>query len=155
MHRFFPALGSMTGARVTELPVNHHARKYGVSKYGFDRILKVLSDIFAVNLIIRFSSMPLKGFSICSLPFLFLAFLFSILAIFALIYNWTSGKALIFFIAAALSGMGFIHLVSLGVLGELIVGTSDLSHTQMPEITKKIICIADELEEEPILSRVI
>jgi len=61
MHRFFPALASMTGARVTEIPVNHYPRKFGVSKYGFDRIFKVFSDIFAMNLIIRFSSMPLMG----------------------------------------------------------------------------------------------
>jgi len=139
MHRFFPALASMTGARVTEVPVNHHPRKYGVSKYGFDRILKVFSDIFAMNLIIRFSSMPLKGFAVCSLPFLLLTMLFGVLAGFALIYEWTTGKALFFFIATALSGMAFVHLIILGVLGELIVGTSDLSHTELPEITKKTV----------------
>ena len=69
MHRFFPALASMTGARITEIPVNHYERKYGVSKYGFERILKVFSDIFAMNLIIRFSSTPLKGFAFSSIPF--------------------------------------------------------------------------------------
>jgi len=41
MHRFLPALASMTGARVTELPVNHFPRKYGSSKYGFERIFNV------------------------------------------------------------------------------------------------------------------
>ncbi|HDH53449.1 MAG TPA: glycosyltransferase, partial [Nitrospirae bacterium] len=51
MHRFFPALASMTGASVTEIPVNHHPRKYGASKYGFDRIFKVFSDILAMSLI--------------------------------------------------------------------------------------------------------
>ena len=141
MHRFFPALASMTGARVTEVPVNHYPRKYGVSKYGFDRIFKVFSDIFAMNLIIRFSSMPLKGFTVCSLPFLLLTMLFGVLAGSALIYEWTTGKALFFLVATALSGMAFVHLIILGVLGELIVGTSDLSHTELPEITKKTILI--------------
>ena len=89
MHRFFPALASMTGAKITEVPVNHFPRKYGASKYGFDRILKVLSDIFAMNLIIRFSSMPLKGFTVCSLPFLLLTLFFGVLAVLALIYQWT------------------------------------------------------------------
>jgi len=144
MHRFFPALASMTGAQVTEIPVSHHPRKYGVSKYGFSRILKVLSDIFAMNLIIRFSAMPLKGFAVCSLPFLLLTVAFGILAVLSLIYQWTSGKALFFFIATALSSMAFVHLITLGVLGELVVGTSDLSHTQLPEITKKRITVDKE-----------
>jgi len=138
MHRFFPALASMTGARVTEVPVNHNARKYGVSKYGFERILKVFSDIFAMNLIIRFSSTPLKGFAFSSIPFFLMMVFFGILAILAWNFQWTSGKTLFFFIAMALSGMAVVHLITLGVLGELVVGTSDLSHTKLPRF-KKII----------------
>jgi glycosyltransferase involved in cell wall biosynthesis len=139
MHRFFPALASMTGARVTEMPVTHHPRRYGSSKYGFDRIFKVMSDIFAMNLIIRFSSNPLKGFGLLAAPLGVLTTLFAVLAILALIYGWTAGKALFFFIATALLGMGFVHLVALGIISELVVNTSDLSHTQLPELTKKAV----------------
>ena len=87
MHRFLPALASMTGARVTEVPVKHHSRKYGVSKYGFERILKVFSDIFAMNLIIRFSSTPLKGFAFSSIPFFLMALFFGILAVLILEFS--------------------------------------------------------------------
>ncbi|MCG2777043.1 MAG: glycosyltransferase family 2 protein [Desulfobacterales bacterium] len=149
MHRFFPALASMTGARVTEVPVKHHPRKYGVSKYGFERIFKVLSDIFAMNLIIRFSSMPLKGFAVSSIPFLLLTLFFGTFAVLAWHYEWTSGKALFFFIATALSGMSVVHLIALGVLGELVVGTSDLSHTRLPEMTKKTIVVNSEDPDSP------
>jgi hypothetical protein len=144
MHRFFPALASMTGARVTEVPVDHHPRKYGVSKYGFDRIFKVFSDIFSMNLIIRFSSNPLKGFAVCATPFVFLTLFFIILGMLASIFNWTPGKSLFFLSSAGLSGMAAIHLIALGVIGELVVGTSDLTHTQMPEITKKRIITNNE-----------
>lgn len=137
MHRFFPALASMTGARVTEVPVKHYSRKYGVSKYGFDRILKVLSDIFAINLIIRFSSNPLKGFVLCAVPFLLLSLFFGGLTLLALILQWTEGKAFFFIVVTALTGMAVVHLMALGVVGELVVNTSDLSHTRMPEIMKK------------------
>ena len=159
MHRFLPALASMTGARVAEIPVNHYPRKYGISKYGFERVLKVFSDIFAMNLIIRFSSMPLKGFSVCSLPFLLLTVLFGILTILAWNYQWTSGKALFFFIATALSGMSVVHLIALGVLGELVVGTSDLSHTRLPEITRKTILgknanQAESIKKSKIVSQI-
>lgn len=76
MHRLLPALAKMTGARIAEVPVQHYPRKYGSSKYGFERIFKVLSDILAMNLIIRFSSNPLKGFVMCALPFCFVEFIF-------------------------------------------------------------------------------
>jgi glycosyltransferase involved in cell wall biosynthesis len=141
MHRFFPALASMTGARVTEVSVKHNSRKYGVSKYGFDRILKVFSDLFAMNLLIRFSSNPLKGFVFCAVPLVFLTLFFSALGTLAVLLQWTPGKALFFLISAALNGMAVVHLVTLGVLGELVIGTSDLGHTQLPVITKKTISV--------------
>jgi glycosyltransferase involved in cell wall biosynthesis len=137
MHRFFPALASMTGASILEIPVNHRSRKYGVSKYGFNRIFKVFSDIFAMNLIVRFSSKPLKGFAVTSIPFLLLTIIFGSLAVMAHQLHWTPGKSLFFFISTALSGMAFIHLITLGVLAELVVGTSDLSHTQLAEVTRR------------------
>ena len=149
MHRFLPALASMTGAQVTEVPVKHHPRKYGVSKYGFERIFKVFSDIFAMNLIIRFSSMPLKGFAVSSIPFLLLTLLCGTLAVLAWHYEWTSGKALFFFLATALSGMSVVHLIALGILGELVVGTSDLSHTKLSGITRKTIVGHSEYHDSP------
>ncbi len=137
MHRFFPAIASMTGARVTEVPVKHYPRKYGVSKYGFDRILKVLSDIFSINLIIHFSAMPLKGFAICACPFIFLSLFFGVVGITAITFHWSSGKSLFFLFFAALNMMTSLNLIMLGILGELVVGTSDLKHTKMSEITKR------------------
>jgi glycosyltransferase involved in cell wall biosynthesis len=131
MHRFFPALASMTGARVAELPVSHHPRRFGVSKYGFNRIFKVFSDIFAINLIIRFSSSPLKGFALCALPFALLAGGFGTLALMAWWLDWTAGKALFFSVGSGLSFLGVALMVSLGTIGELAVGLSDLSHTRL------------------------
>ena len=71
---------------------------------------------------------------------------FGVLAALALTLKWTTGKALLFMIATALTGMAVIHLTTLGVIGELVVGTSDLSHTELPEITKKT--IASNAEEQ-------
>lgn len=137
MHRFFPALASMTGAQVAEIETLHHPRKYGVSKYGFNRIFKVLSDIFAINLIIRFSSNPLKGFFLCALPFFLMTGFFCFLGVFALILGWTPGKASFFMLGSGLCGFTAVYLIVLGVLGELVVNSSDLTHTHLPEITKK------------------
>jgi hypothetical protein len=137
MHRFFPALVSMTGARITEIPVQHYPRQHGVSKYGFNRIFKVFSDIIAINLIIKFSSLPLKGFAVLSLPFLFLSLFLGTAAILGLMLNWSAGKPMFFLLSSVLSVTAVVHLLALGVLAELIIGTSDLQHTSLPEITMK------------------
>jgi glycosyltransferase involved in cell wall biosynthesis len=136
MHRFLPVLASMTGARVTEVVVNHHARQYGQSKYGFDRIFKVFNDIFSIILIVKFSTMPLLGFSLCALPFFILALLFGILSIASVIYTWTPGKLLLFSLSASFSLMGMFHFIALGIIAEIVVGTSDLTHTQLSQISK-------------------
>jgi glycosyltransferase involved in cell wall biosynthesis len=139
MHRFFPAFASMTGARVTEIPVTHHPREHGVSKYGFSRILKVFSDIFSMNLIIRFSSMPLTGFVLCALPFLTMTIFFGGLSLAAFLFNWTGHKVSFFLIAAVISGMAVAHLIFLGIIGELVVGMRNGTHFEMPELLKETI----------------
>jgi glycosyltransferase involved in cell wall biosynthesis len=144
MHRFFPVLVSMTGARVAEIPVNHHARKFGKSKYGLNRIFKVFSDIFSIVLLVKFSSAPLLGFSLCAVPFGFLGLFFTILSVLSWYLDWTEGKALFFIFTAGLSFMGMIHLVALGIVSEMVVGTSDLSHAQLPQITKRAIVMSSE-----------
>jgi glycosyltransferase involved in cell wall biosynthesis len=149
MHRFFPALASMTGARVVEIPVGHHPRRYGRSKHGMNRVFKVMSDIVSIVLIVKFSSMPLVGFSLVALPFLCLGLLFGLLAVTATALDWTEGKSLFFTFTAGLSFMGVLHLLALGIISEMVVGTSDLSHTQLPQISGKTVCVAHYKEAEP------
>jgi glycosyltransferase involved in cell wall biosynthesis len=142
MHRFFPVLSSMTGARVAEIPVDHHPREYGTSKYGFDRILKVFSDVFSIILIVKFSSRPLLGFTLCALPFLCLGLFFSLLSVLAVTSGWTEGKDLFFTVSAGLCFLGMFHLVALGIVSEMVVGTSDLSHTLLPQISRKRVSLS-------------
>lgn len=70
MHRFLPALSSMTGARIDEVVVRHHPRVHGESKYGISRTFKVLADMVAVKIITQFSTRPGRWFGILSLPWL-------------------------------------------------------------------------------------
>jgi glycosyltransferase involved in cell wall biosynthesis len=65
MHRFIPAVAAATaGARITEIPVRHHARRFGVSKYGLSRVGKVLADLLVIKMIRTFRDRPLVMFSI-------------------------------------------------------------------------------------------
>ncbi len=73
MHRFMAALGVGIGARITELPVRHHARHAGKSKYGLGRIFRVLADLVGIKMLINFAAHPIRWFLLLSLPLFFVA----------------------------------------------------------------------------------
>ena len=62
MHRFIPAMSSIAGARIVEVPVRHHARQFGQSKYGLSRIYKVLLDLIAIRLVVAYANQPIVWF---------------------------------------------------------------------------------------------
>ena len=62
MHRFLPALMSIRGCRLVELPVNHRSRQFGSSKYGFSRIYKVFFDLMTIKALLVFARRPLLCF---------------------------------------------------------------------------------------------
>jgi glycosyltransferase involved in cell wall biosynthesis len=68
MHRFLPALAAATAnARIAEVPVRHHARRFGVSKYGLSRIAKLLADLLTIKMIASFRESPLAMFGLGAL----------------------------------------------------------------------------------------
>jgi glycosyltransferase involved in cell wall biosynthesis len=68
-HRFLPAMSRGSGARVAEIVVNHRARRFGRSKYGLERAVRVLLDLFVIKMISQFAHRPLHYFGLFSLPF--------------------------------------------------------------------------------------
>jgi glycosyltransferase involved in cell wall biosynthesis len=68
-HRFLPVLSAGSGARVAEVVVNHRPRRFGKSKYGLGRALRVLVDLLAVQMIASFSQRPLSYFALLTAPF--------------------------------------------------------------------------------------
>jgi glycosyltransferase involved in cell wall biosynthesis len=62
MHRFIPVFAHAIGAKITELPVHHHARKFGKAKYGLERTIKVILDLFTVKFLLSYSSKPIYLF---------------------------------------------------------------------------------------------
>jgi glycosyltransferase involved in cell wall biosynthesis len=70
MHRFVPIYAAWNGGRVTEIPVQHHARVHGQSKYGMERVIKVLLDLLVVKFLFRYAGKPIYvfgGFGLLSL----------------------------------------------------------------------------------------
>ncbi|MFA4796576.1 glycosyltransferase family 2 protein [Leptospira kirschneri] len=81
MHRFIPIYANWMGARLTEIPVTHYPRKFGVSKYGMNRIIKVMLDLFVVEFLHRYSTKPIYvfgGFAILNICLGLFAFIFMV-----------------------------------------------------------------------------
>ena len=62
MHRFIPVFAHAVGARITELPVHHHARKFGKANYGLERTAKIILDLFTVKFLLSYSNKPIYLF---------------------------------------------------------------------------------------------
>src|SRR5256714_14828261 len=62
LHRFIPALAAEVGAKIVEVPVRHHARTRGASKYGLDRTFRVVLDLLWIKFLMRFLHRPLQAF---------------------------------------------------------------------------------------------
>ncbi len=62
MHRFIPVFAHSVGAKITEVPVHHHERRFGRANYGLDRTLKVILDLFTVKFLLSYSHKPMRLF---------------------------------------------------------------------------------------------
>jgi glycosyltransferase involved in cell wall biosynthesis len=71
MHRFIPVFANWVGARIAEVQVNHHPRKYGKTKYGLERTVKVILDLFTVKYLVSYSSKPIYLFGGTGLGLIF------------------------------------------------------------------------------------
>jgi glycosyltransferase involved in cell wall biosynthesis len=119
-HRFIPALSASAGARITEMPVRHHARRFGESKYGISRTLKVLVDLITLKMITTFRSRPLLGFGVASLPAIAVALVFGVLWLFSLTHFGPEKAGALVFPGAGLLAIGVaFYLFMLGLVAEV------------------------------------
>jgi hypothetical protein len=132
-HRFIPALSASVGARITEMPVRHHARRFGESKYGISRTVKVLVDLLTLKMITTFRSKPLIGFAVVSTVALVAALLFGLMWAIALTqFGPEKARALVFPGAALLwLGTGF-YLIMLGLVAEVALRNEQESASAIP-----------------------
>lgn len=71
MHRFIPAYAAWSGAKVTEIVVNHRPRVHGASKYGLSRVFKVILDLMVVKFLTKYFNKPIHFFGAAGFTFLF------------------------------------------------------------------------------------
>ena len=126
MHRFIPIYASWSGARVTEIPVEHHPRTMGKSKYGLSRTIKVVFDLMTIKFMASYQTKPLYVFGWAGL----LTFLVSFLcAVFAFLMKFASWPHHADFIQTPLPVLTMVMLVLgiqfflMGLLAEMLVRT--------------------------------
>ena len=98
-----------------EVEVRHHPRVAGESKYGISRVLKVIADLFAIQMLTRFREYPLRWFGMLGLPFL----LASLLATGATAAHWPG--TVVMPAVALLTSLTFLSCLLYGLLGEVII----------------------------------
>ncbi len=123
LHRFIPAIASWQGVTVTELPVRHAPRRFGRSKYGISRTLRVLLDLVTVRFLLSYGTRPMQIFGLLGLLAGGLGMLISAyLTWIKLAYGAAIADRPLLLLAVLLIVLG-VQFMSLGLIGELVVRT--------------------------------
>lgn len=123
MHRFIPVFANSVGARITEMPVRHHPRKFGKTKYGLERTVKVILDLFTVKFLVSYSSKPIYlfggtggGLMVISSVIMMYLFFRRVFASVSVTFSPLFQTSVMFFI------LGFQSIL-MGLIAELLVRT--------------------------------
>ncbi|HKP87712.1 MAG TPA: glycosyltransferase family 2 protein [Blastocatellia bacterium] len=147
MHRFIPIYAGWAGGRVTEIPVTHHARKAGRSKYGLSRTVKVLFDLITIKFMASFLTKPLYLFGSAGLFCLIVSF-FALM--FALYYRFVRDVHLnrmpLATLAMIMFAMG-VQFIFMGLLAEMIVRTYHESQNKPTYLIRERINLEDDTDE--------
>lgn len=123
LHRFLPALAYIEGARITELPVRHHARQFGQSKYGLGRTFRVLMDLFTIFFMKTFLTRPMHVFGLFGLISVGAGSIIGLyLTVLKVGFAQEIGDRPLLILAVVLILAG-LQLFSFGVLGEMLMRT--------------------------------
>lgn len=133
MHRLLPTILALAGVQIAQIPVEHYPRKYGESKYGLERVYKVMVDLVSLKTILTASRLPLFGFG----SFSILSAGFGALSLFTGLRHIASvpERTIVVYLGAAmLWGILSISLLMLGVLASLIYDSGNLRVDDLLEV---------------------
>lgn len=123
LHRFIPAVASWIGVTIAEVPVNHRARKFGRSKYGISRTIRVLLDLITVKFLLTYSTRPIHVFGLWGVLSGLVGFaLAAYLTVQRMFFFIPLANRPLLLLAILLIFIG-IQFISMGLLGELQVRT--------------------------------
>lgn len=153
MHRFIPAYASSVGAKIIEVPVKHHPRRFGKTKYGLNRTIKVILDLFTVKYLISYSNKPIYLFGGTGL----VLFLISVLSMLFLLIRrfWLRISVFdspLFILSAMLMIMGFQSIL-MGLIAEMLVRTYHESQDKVTYTIRRVYQHNQPAFEQPATGR--
>ena len=138
LHRFIPILAEMYGAKITEVPVKHHERKFGKSKYGFNRTFKVISDLMYLVFMQRFGQKPMHFFGTVGFIMFSIGFLIDLYLFVLKLFGENIGNRPLLTLGTMFI-LGGIQLITTGFLAEIMIRTYYESQGKKPYVIKEII----------------
>jgi glycosyltransferase involved in cell wall biosynthesis len=138
MHRFIPIYASWAGAKVTEIPVRHHARLSGASKYGLSRTFKVILDLITVKMLGSYSTKPMYFFGGVGLLSCAAGFIFALWTLYDKFFAGVKAHNNPFLLLAVFLSLLGVQFVLMGLVAELVIRTYFESQGKVPYIIRHI-----------------
>jgi hypothetical protein len=137
LHRFIPILASMEGAKIAEMETRHHARKFGVSKYGIGRTFRVISDLMLMLFLLKYRQKPMHLFgTLGAFMFIFGGAIESYLLLLK-IFGYDIGGRPLFYVGILLIITG-VQLITTGFISEMLMRTYYESQGKKPYNVKTV-----------------
>jgi glycosyltransferase involved in cell wall biosynthesis len=121
MHRFIPIYASWLGGKITEMPVRHHARKHGSSKYGINRVIKVVLDLLVVKFLEDYNTKPIYVFGMAGVLLVGLSLLSFLYAVILKVFEHVSLISTPLLLLTAIAFITGALCILLGLLAEILI----------------------------------
>lgn len=138
LHRFIPVLVQLYGAKMEEVDVRHHARKFGTSKYGIGRTLKVMSDLLFMIFFQKYAQRPMHLFGSLGFISLFIGISIDLYMVALKILGHDIGGRPLLTLGIIMTFIG-IQLITTGFIAEFIMRTYYESQNKKPYIIREIV----------------
>ena len=139
MHRFIPAIASWMGISLTEVETHHRPRRFGRSKYGIARTLRVILDLITVKFLLSFATKPIQVFGLLGLLASGAGILIALyLTVLKLLFGAQIGSRPLFFLGILLILVG-VQLTVMGLLGEMLVRVYHESQRKPIYMVKRVL----------------
>ncbi|MBI5297377.1 MAG: glycosyltransferase family 2 protein [Chloroflexi bacterium] len=122
MHRFIPVFAHSIGARIAEMPVHHHPRKFGKANYGLERTAKVVLDLLTVKFLLSYSSKPIYLFGGAGLILTFIGLVDLLYLFIRRFWNVPASTSPLLMVGVMFAIMGFQSIL-MGLIAELLART--------------------------------
>ncbi len=139
MHRFIPAYAGAVGARIVEVPVRHRPRLHGKAKYGLERTLKVVLDLFTVKFLVSFANKPIYLFGGLGVALDLASFvLLVVIVLRRILYNEHLVRSPLLLMTTMLFILG-MQSIMMGLIAELLVRTYHESQAKPTYTVRRVI----------------